>query len=337
MKITIDEVGRLLATAASTHLSDQEARYFSDCIVASHLRKAPRMLPIKEAIADLNVWKNNDGREVGTLVDNAGVTIFDFNGLAPSLKIRAIHDEIERKAKKNGIAAVGFRNSSGIITLNMWSAELAKRDMIAICMFNGGTECCVPHGARKGVLGTNPIAYAIPTATDPILLDMATTEIPFFELKAAKEDKLPLKPNAALDQNGLFTTDAGQALNDNGVANLLPMGGGFKGYGIVMLIEVLTGPLVHSLLSTEQTSGWNPKEYGFLMIGIDVGSFVDVALFKQNVSNMCATIRSLPPAEGYSEVQIPGDRGHTHQKRCMSSGNMDIDKTLLEELRLLAQ
>jgi L-2-hydroxycarboxylate dehydrogenase (NAD+) len=305
MKITIDEVGRLLATAASTHLSDQEARYFSDCIVASHLRKAPRMLPIKEAIADLNVWKNNDGREVGTLVDNAGVTIFDFNGLAPSLKIRAIHDEVERKAKNNGIAAVGFRNSSGIITLNMWSAELAKRDMIAICMFNGGTECCVPHGARKGVLGTNPIAYAIPTATDPILLDMATTEIPFFELKAAKEDKLPLKPNAALDQNGLFTTDASQALNENGVANLLPMGGGFKGYGIVMLIEVLTGPLVHSLLSTEQTSGWNPKEYGFLMIGIDVGSFVDVALFKQNVSNMCATIRSLPPAEGYLEVQIP--------------------------------
>jgi len=41
MKVTIDEVGRLLATAASTHVSDQEARYFSDCIVASHLRKAP--------------------------------------------------------------------------------------------------------------------------------------------------------------------------------------------------------------------------------------------------------------------------------------------------------
>jgi LDH2 family malate/lactate/ureidoglycolate dehydrogenase len=219
----------------------------------------------------------------------------------------------------------------------MWPAELAKRDMIAICMFNGGTECCVPHGARKGVMGTNPIAYAIPTATDPILLDMATTEIPFFELKAAKEDKLPLKPNAALDQNGLFTTDASQALNENGVANLLAMGGGFKGYGIVMLIEVLTGPLVHSLLSTEQTSGWNPKEYGFLMIGIDVGSFVDVTLFKQNVSNMCARIRSLPPAEGYLEVQIPGDRGHTHQKRCMSSGKMDIDKTLLEELRFLAK
>jgi LDH2 family malate/lactate/ureidoglycolate dehydrogenase len=337
LKITIDEVGRLLAKAASMYVSDQEAQYFSDCIISSHLRKSPRMLPIKEAISDLNVWNNNDGRKVGTLVDNAGVTIFDFNGLAPSLKIRAIHDDIERKARNNGIAAVGFRNSSGIITLNMWSAELAKRDLIAICMFNGGTECCVPHGARKGVMGTNPIAYAIPTATDPILLDMATTEIPFFELKAAKENKLPLGRNAALDQSGLFTTDAGKALNDDGVANLLPMGGGFKGYGIVMLIEVLTGPLVHSLLSTEQTSGWNPNEYGFLMIGMDVGSFVEVSRFKQNVSNMCATIRSLPPAEGYSGVQIPGDRGHTRQKRCTSSGEMDIDETLLGELRLLAQ
>ena len=335
MKISIDDVGRLLAAAAATHVSDQEARYFSDCIVASHLRKSPRMMPVKDAIADLNIWKNSDGRAVGTLVDKPGVTIFDFNGLAPSLKIRSLHDEIERKARGNGIAAVGFRNSSGIITLNMWAAELAKRDMIAICMFNGGTDCCVPHGARKGVMGTNPIAYAIPTATDPMLLDMATTEIPFFELKAAKENKLPLKPNAAVDPDGLLTTDAGQALNDDGVANLLPMGGGFKGYGIVMLIEVLTGPLVHSLLSTEQASGWNPKEYGFLMIGIDVGSFVDLSFFKQNVSNMCATIRSLPPAEGYSGVQIPGDRGHTHQKRCMSSGEMDIDEASLDALRLL--
>ncbi|MFO7713585.1 Ldh family oxidoreductase [Desulfosarcina sp.] len=337
MKVKIEEVRRLLVKSASRHVSEQEARYFSDCIVASHLSKSPRMLPIKEAISDLKVWKKSSAEGVETIVDQAGVTILDFNGLAPSLKIRSIHDEIERKARKNGIAAIGFRNSAGITTLNMWSTELSKRDMIAICMFNGGTECCVPYGARQGVLGTNPIAYVIPTATDPIVLDMATTEIPFFELKTAKEKNLPLKPNVALDQDGALTTDANQALNDDGVANLLPMGGGFKGYGIMMLIEILTGPLVHSLLSTQQTPGWNPTEYGFLMIGIDVGSFVDVSLFKQNVSKMCAKIRSLPPAEGFFGVQIPGDRGHANHKRCVASGEMDIDETLLEALRGLAR
>jgi len=103
MNIAIDEVGRLLATAASRYASDQEARYFSDCIVASqHLRKSPRMLPINEAISDLNVWNNNHGRAFGTLVDNAGVTIFDFNGLAPSLKIQAIHDELSAKPETTG-------------------------------------------------------------------------------------------------------------------------------------------------------------------------------------------------------------------------------------------
>ena len=43
----------------------------------------------------------------------------------------------------------------------MWAAELAKRDMIAICMFNGGTECCVPHGARKGVNIIAPPMYML--------------------------------------------------------------------------------------------------------------------------------------------------------------------------------
>ena len=42
--------------SASSHVSEPEARYLSDCIVASHLRKSPRMLSIKEAISDLNVW-----------------------------------------------------------------------------------------------------------------------------------------------------------------------------------------------------------------------------------------------------------------------------------------
>jgi len=53
---------------------------------------------------------------VQTIVDNIGVMIFDFNGLAPSLKIQYFHDMVEQKARRNGIAAIGFRNSSGINT-----------------------------------------------------------------------------------------------------------------------------------------------------------------------------------------------------------------------------
>ncbi len=335
MKIQIDEIKKQLVRAASNYVSEQEALYFANCYIGSHLRKAPRVLPIQEAIFDLKVWQENHDKKVQTIVDKNSVMIIDFDGLAPSLMIQNYHDELERRALRYGMAAIGFRNSSGINTLTMWSSELAKRDIISIAMFNGGTECCVPHGAKRGVMGTNPMAYAIPTKTDPIILDMATTELPYFDLNEAKEKKLPLRPNTVLNQKGEPTTDASQALSDDGKANLLPLGGGFKGYGIVMLIEILTGPLVRSLLSTEQTTGWEPKEYGFLMIGIDIGSFIEPTLFKADVSRMCEKIRSMQPADGFKAVQVPGDRGSAKERQFIESGEIDLDEAIVEELRQL--
>ncbi len=57
------------------------------------------------------------------LSSKPGISIKDFNGFPPSLKIKQIHDELERKAKANGIAAMGLCNSAGIITLNLWDVD----------------------------------------------------------------------------------------------------------------------------------------------------------------------------------------------------------------------
>ena len=114
----------------------------------------------------------------------------------------AIRSYYAHRARQFGLAAAAFRNSSGVITLNMWADGLARRDLIGIAMFNGSTGCMVPFGGTRGVLGTNPLAYAIPTAGDPMVLDMATTEIPFFEIKNAKEKGSPLRENVAVDRHG---------------------------------------------------------------------------------------------------------------------------------------
>jgi len=336
MRIAIKEIEGQLTAAASKYVSESEAAYFAACSVGAHLRKAPRMNPIQEAVADLKVWHDLQGEAVETVVDREGVVLLDFHGLAPGLKVKQVHDELERRARKNGIAAAGFRNSSGVITLNMWAYGLAERDLIGIATFNGGTGCCVPHGGRRGVMGTNPLAYAVPTAGEPMILDMATTEIPFFEVKQAKEQGLPLRENVAVDGNGVRTTDAQEALTDDGVANLLPIGGGFKGYGLVMLVEILTGPLIQSLLSTQQTPGWHPPEYGCLLIGMDLGSFTDPAAFKRSVSEMCETLRGMRPAEGFDGVAIPGDRGHAKVRAARERGEVEVADEVVEELRKMA-
>ena len=335
MQIPLEEIKTLLAGAAAKFVTEPEAVYYADLTLETHLKKFPRMDPVAEALPELTVWRDNPGKQMATIHEKAGVALLDFNGLAPALKIKHIHDELENRARDHGLAAVGFRNSAGVWTLNMWADGLARRDLIGLAMFNGGVGSCVPHGGKRGVLGTNPLNYAIPTADKPMVLDMATTEIPFIDLKAAKEKGAALKPNAALDQEGRPTTDANQALTDDG-ANLLPMGGGFKGYGLMLLVEVLTGSLVRSLLSTQQTPGWHPPEYGGFVLAIDIASFTDPVEFKQAVSGMCADLRAEPPAPGFSAVAIPGDRGHAKKAQALERGTIDISDEVLNSLRDLA-
>jgi len=335
-RVKIKHVGELLEAAAGRFVSEAEAAYFAELYIESHLRKYPRMNPIEEALDDLKVWEKATNHSIITDLDKEGVLLLDFNGLAPTLKIKYVHDELEKRAKKCGIAAAGYRNSSGVVTLNLWSNGLARRDMIGISLFNGGVGCCVPHNGTRGFFGTAPMAYAIPTLGQPILLDMATTEIPFFEIANAKKQGTPLKKGAAVDRQGRPTTDAGKALGDDGVCNLLPIGGGFKGYGIVMLIEVLTGSLVRSLTSAQQTPGWDPPEYGGLIMAIDIGSFTDIGHFKSEVSDMCDVIRSQPSVEGQDGVTIPGDRGHGRVKTALSAGKIEIKDEIFEALKNLS-
>lgn len=336
MQVSIEDLGNRLMAAAKKYVSPAEAAYVAHLWLETHLKKAPRMNPLKDAVDELKVWAENSGQTMERIASKTGVTVFDMHGLAPSLKIKEIHDDLEKRAKANGIAATGFLNSSGIITLSPWADGLAKRDLIGIALFNGGTECTVPIGGKRGIFGTNPMAYAIPTAHEPIVMDMATSEVPFFELKGAKDQNLPLRPDVAVDQQGRPTTNADQALSDEGVANILPMGGGFKGYGLMLLIEVLTGSLIGGLLSTEQTSGWNPSEYGCLLVALDIGSFTELDTFKQKVSRMCQLIRQEPPADGFDQVLVPGDRGMAKIEAARQKGYIDVDPHIIEALDALA-
>lgn len=338
MRIRIEELEHLLARSASKYVTLTDAEYFAKCTLHTHFRKAaPRVNPLEYAIDDLNNWRNRENTDIKTEVDHGSISVLNFNGLAPSLKIKTVHDTLAHKARKNGIAAAGFYNSAGVEILFPWAAGLVEQDLIGIAMFNGGCGYCVPYGGCRGVFGTNPLAYAIPTSTDPIILDMATTEMAFFELKHAKEKGCPLRPNVAVNHDGQPTVDPSQALTDDDIANLLPIGGGFKGYGLVLLVEILTGPLVSSLLSTQQTSGWNPTECGCLVIAIDIKSFTDPVKFKTSLTVMCERLRSMHPAEGFDTIKIPGDRGLEKMKEIMQQGELEVDYKMVRELEELAR
>jgi uncharacterized oxidoreductase len=337
MQLNIETIEKQLRNAAAKVVAADEAAYFADLVMEAHLRKSPRMNPLQDAVEEIRMWVEAGDRRPRIEVDRESVLLLDFDELAPALKLKYIHDELEQRARRNGMAAAGFRNSSGVVVLNPWCEGLARRDLIGVAMFNGGTRCVVPFGGTQGVFGTLPLAYAIPTADKPIILDMAMSEIPFFQIDNAKRKGEPLPERSAVDHNGIPTTDASAALDDDGASNLLPLGGGYKGYGLVMLIEILTGSLVRSLLSTKQTPGWHPPDYGGFLCAVDIAGFTDPTRFKQEVSEMCAELRRQKPAQGHREVTVPGDRGSRKATEARKAGWIAVEDRTARALAELAR
>ncbi|MFC1627235.1 Ldh family oxidoreductase [Patescibacteria group bacterium] len=337
MKAKIKEIEKLLIKSASKYVSKAEAIYFAKEQIDTHTKKFPRVKPLETAVSDIESWQKFPKRKIKLLVKKPSSLLFDFNELGPSLKLKHIHDQLEKMAKKNGISMVGLNNSAGIHTLNLWTDGLGKRNLIGICMFNGGPRAVVPYMGTQGTFGTNPISYAIPTKAEPIIVDMASSEIPMFELRQSKENSKKLKPNVAVDKLGKFTTNPDKAYIGNDIKNIVPMGAGYKGYAMVLLIEILTGSLVKSLLSVEMTPKYVHKEHGGLLIAIDISSFTNLNKFKQSVSGMCKIIRHQKSASSSSHVYVPGDLSYQRAERAKKAGKLDISKESFEKLEKLAR
>lgn len=335
MKYKISEIQNLLELSARKIVSKEEAKYFASEQMENHLKNFPRTFPLREAVADIEAWKNNSSSAIKIVVDKGASLILDFNKLSLSPKLKYIHDEMEARVKKYGISMVGINNSHGIHDLNLWVDGLAKRELLGLCFFNGGPDSVVPYGGTQGIFGTNPVSYAIPTNDRPICVDMATSEIPYFEIKNAKKNNLKLREGVAVDSDGVVTTDPAKGLSDQGIANLLPIGGGFKGYALVLLIEILTGSLIGSPLSTEMSKGYINEEHGGLLLAFDISSLTDIGKFNKSVGEMCDVIRKQKAATSVGKTIIPGDRSYQRMDEALKSGEVDIPEDLFEKLESL--
>ncbi len=335
MKYEIKNVQDLLEKAASKFLTAEESRYFAEEQIETHLRKAPRTNVLKEAIDDIATWKNKSQNSVETMFELPSLLKLNFNGLAPSLKIKWMHDQLEEKAKKNGIAILTVDNSAGMHTMHLWTQGLAKRGLFALGAFNGGPLGVVPLGGTRGLLGTNPFTYAFPTQDSNIVIDMATSEIPYFEIVQAKKNNVPLRPNSAVDSSGKVTTDASSALDEGGVSNLLPMGGNYKGYAFNYLIEVMTGAMIGAKLSSQQDPDYVYEDHGGFLIAINISAFNSLDKFKTDLEEMNAMIRNQKSADE-NPVLVPGDNNIQRMKENLVSTDLELAESLFKELEELA-
>ena len=247
----------------------------------------------------------------------------------------AMQDAIER-AKKSGIAYVGVKNSCHFGAAGYYAWLAAKAGLIGIAMAND-IPSVAAAGSRRSVTGSNPIAYAVPNGNgDPILLDMAISTVAGGKVYAAYQRGEPIPDHWLLDSEGRPTTDS-SLYPANGA--LTPMGD-YKGYGIALLIESLSGLLTGASI-TWQVGSWigsdpaKPTDHGAAFLAIDVNTIMPSDQFARRVNHLVDEIHQAPTADGVERLLLPGEREWNHRRKAMAGG-IDLPSDVVAKLVGLA-
>jgi delta1-piperideine-2-carboxylate reductase len=183
-----------------------------------------------------------------------------------------------------------------------------------------------PHGATEGRLGTNPICFGFPSATDPIIFDIGTSAIIHAEVTLAKRLGNDLPENVAFHRDGSPTVDPAAAL-----AGAFAAWGGHKGSGLAIAVQLL-GILAGSPAIPGELAG-----FGYLIVAMRPDLMGPAETFRQNVSAFADAVRSARPIDGGSPVRMPFDRSRQERARRLAENAIEVPDVLLTQLSEIAQ
>jgi (2R)-3-sulfolactate dehydrogenase (NADP+) len=178
-----------------------------------------------------------------------------------------------------------------------------------------------PPGARTAYLGTNPIAAGFPTSAEPVLVDLATSQVARGRILKAARAGEPIPEGWAVDDSGRPTTDPKAAI----VGSLVPLGGD-KGFALALMVEALSGVLAGAAVGPDVGGTYIASEresnVGHCFLAIDPAAFGGG--FRERMDRVVADLRALGG-------RAPGDRRHSERERRLAEG-IDVSEELAAEL-----
>jgi len=224
------------------------------------------------------------------------------HAFGPVVTVRAMELAME-KATRAGIGWVLIRNTSHQGAIGYYALRAARRDMAGMAWVCGPPNMA-PYGAKAAGVHNSPIAIAVPGKTHPpLLLDMATSVAAQGKVTLALEKGVAIPDTWALDKEGKPTTDPQQAV-------IMRPAGLYKGSGLALMLECLSGLMVGNPLICPRLMGLDtpsPGTQNSVVVAINIALCTDIELYKQHVDELASAIKALPPAEGFSEVLVPGE------------------------------
>lgn len=265
---------------------------------------------------------------IKVLKENIGFSVLDGdNSIGPVSACYSMNLAIE-EAKKKGIYFVFSRNNNTLGPAFVYNNLALKEGMIGITITNSPAAMAPTNGKSK-LFGTNPIAISIPTQNEkPIILDMATSAVAKSKIKQALEENKKIPLDWATDINGNPTDKPQEAIN----GLLLPMAG-YKGYGLAMIIDIISGVLSGAeFLNNVGKFYGNDKcmNVGFTFIVIDPKQIYGEDFYKQ----MDEYIKMIKSSEsiGDKAIMIPGENRINTRNENIKRG-IEFEEELLLKLQ----
>ena len=213
------------------------------------------------------------------------------------------------KAAQSGIAIVTVRHSCHFGAASYYVNMAAKRGMIGLAMSNVDPNMTIP-GAKGMVLGNDPVAYAAPSVSQPsVFLDIALSNVASLKVVQARKDGRQIPSTWIVDKDGLPTTDPSHYPEEGAMQ---PMAA-HKGYGLAIMVELLTGILSGGCTSMGgDIVSWcfeldKPNNVCHTFIAIDPTKFLGAEKVSDRVEDMAGILRAAPKAKGATRIYTPGE------------------------------
>jgi L-2-hydroxycarboxylate dehydrogenase (NAD+) len=258
------------------------------------------------------------------------------NGIGHLVMTRAAETALDL-ARTAGVAWVAVRRSNHAGPAGTYAEMIAAKGMVGIYSVVASANHMAPWGGSKMLVGTNPLAVAIPCGSEPpVVLDIATTAVSYGTVKNyALQGRAMPEGWMVSRADGRPLTDPAQA----GEGMLLPIGG-HKGSGLAIVLGLLAGPLSGAVFGRDvvdfNADSSTETNTGHFIVALDIARFVEPRAFYEEVSRHLANLRASERLPGREPIRMPGDQRAARRAERERNG-VPISAPLLEKLKEVAE
>ena len=259
--------------------------------------------------------------------ERAGACLIDNRDGLPYVSVQWAIKEVIERARRNGVAFAGIRNSAHVGVLGIHLLPVAQAGLAGFAFTN--SPAAIPAwGGKKALFGTNPVAAVFPRKNrDPLVIDLALTTVVRGKIMMAMRRGERIPEGWALDRHGRPTTDPKEAIEHG---SLFPIGGA-KGAMLALMFELICAALTGAAIGPEADSFFseqgNRPRIGQAFIAIDPGALAGMERYFERVETVIGAMQADP------EVRLPGARRFAAEKA--AAAGIEVPDELISQIEKL--